>query len=81
MGRWAKIFQLLAGEDIDSNEMDLGMTVLAGLRSGHFDDLAGTAFDNDETVLSQGRTLHREGGGGAGIGTLKGVLMLQRQCD
>lgn len=78
MGRGAKIFQLLASEDVDSDEMDLGVTVLAGLRGRHLDDLAGTALDNDEAVLPQGRTLHRVGGGGTGIGALEGVLMLQR---
>lgn len=81
VGGWAQIFQLLASEDVDSNEMDLGVTVLAGLGGGHLDDLAWTALDDDEAVLSQGRTLHRVGGGGTGIGTLEGVLMLQRQCD
>lgn len=78
VGGWAQVFQLLASEDIDSNEMHLGVTVLAGLRGGHLDNLAGTALDNDEAVLSQGRTLHRVGGGGTSIGALEGVLMLQR---
>ena len=81
MGGRAKIFQLLASEDVDSNKMDLGVTVLAGLRGGHLDNLAGTALDDDEAVLSQGRTLHRVGGGGTGIGALEGVFMLQRERD
>lgn len=59
MGGRAEIFELFAGKDINGDEMDLGVTVLAGLGSGHFDDLAGTTLDDDETVLSQGRALHR----------------------
>ena len=78
MGGWAKIFQLLAGEDIDCDEMDLGVTVLASLGSTHFDDFAGAGLDHNESVLSQGGTLHRVSGRCASIGTLKCVLMLQR---
>lgn len=73
----AKIFQLLAGEDVNGNKMDLGVAVFAGLRGRHFDDLAGAVFDDDETVLPQGGTLHGVGGRGTGIGALKGVLMLR----
>ena len=76
MGGRAKIFELLASEDIDCNEMDLRVAVLSGLGGTHFDDLAGAALDDDESVLTEGRALHRIGGGGTGIGALKGVLML-----
>lgn len=78
MGGRAKIFELLASEDIDGDKMDLGVTVLAGLGGGHFDDLAGATLDDDETVLSQSGALHGEGGGGTSIGALEGVLMLFR---
>jgi hypothetical protein len=77
VGRWGQIFQLLAGEDVESNQMDLGVTVLSSLGSGHVDDLAWAALDDDEAVLSQGGTLHRVGGRGAGIGRLEGVFMLK----
>ena len=77
MGGRAQFFQLLAGEDVDSDEMDLGVTVLAGLGGAHVNDLAGTVLDHDVTVLAQGRTLHRVGSRGAGIGRLEGVLMLE----
>jgi hypothetical protein len=73
----AKIFQLLAGEDVNGNEMDFGVAVFAGLRGRHFDDLAGAVLDDDETVLPQSGTLHGIGGRGTGIGALKGVLMLR----
>ena len=76
MGGRAKIFQLLASEDINSNKMDLSVTVLASLGSGHVDDLARASLNHNVTVLAKSRTLHGIGGGGAGIGALEGVLML-----
>lgn len=76
MGGWGEIFQLLAGEDVDGSQMNLGVAMLAGFGGGHFDDLARTALDDDEAVLPQCRALHRVGGGGASIGAVEGVLML-----
>ena len=40
-------------EDIKSDHVDLGVTVLASLGGGHVDDLAGLAFDHDKLVLSK----------------------------
>ena len=77
VGGGAEIFELLAGEDIDGDQMNLGVTVLASLRSGHFNNLARALLDDDETVLPQGRALHGEGERGARIGALEGVLMLE----
>jgi hypothetical protein len=77
VGGRAKLFKLLTGEDIDGNKRDLCVTMLASLGGRHIDDLAGTVLDHDEAVLPQGRALHGEGGRGAGIGGLEGVLMLQ----
>jgi len=79
VGGGAKFFELLASEDIDGDEMDLGVTVLASLGGGHVDDLARAVLDHDEAILPQGRALHGEGGRGAGIGGLEGVLMLYEQ--
>lgn len=76
VGRGAKIFKLLASEDVNCHEMDLRVTVLAGLGSAHFNDLAGALLDNDKSVLAERRALHRIGGGSTGIGALESVLML-----
>lgn len=76
MGGRAEIFQLLVGEDVDGDQMDLGVTVLAGLGGGHLDNLARAVLDDDEAVLPQSRTLHGVGLRGTGIGALEGVLML-----
>ena len=58
MSGWAKFFELLAGEDIDGNQMNLSVTVFASLGGGHVNDLARAVLDADETILSQGRALH-----------------------
>jgi len=76
VGGRRQIFEFLAGEDVNGSKVDLGMTVFASLGGGHFDDLAGTAFDDNETVLPQGGTLHGISGRGTSIGTVEGVLML-----
>ena len=81
VGGGRQIFKFLAGEDVNGSKMDLGVTVLARLGSGHFDDLAGAAFNDDETVLPQGRTLHRVGGRGTSIGAVEGMLMLHIQIS
>jgi hypothetical protein len=78
VGGWGEIFQLLASKDVDSNQMNLRVTVLASLGSRHVDNLAWATLNDNETVLSQGGTLHREGGRGTGIGGLEGVLMLEK---
>jgi len=71
----ADILELLAGEQIDGDEMDFGVTVLARLRCGHLDDLAGAALDHDVAALPEGRALHGEGLGGAGISRLEVKLI------
>ena len=76
MSRGAQFFQLLAGKDIKSNQMDLCVTMLSCLRGGHVDDLARAALDHHEPVLAQGRTLHGVGGGSTSIGAVESVLML-----
>lgn len=62
VSRWGEIFELLAGEDVDGDDVDLGVTVLASLGGGHLNDLAWSLVDDDEAVLSEGRALEREGG-------------------
>lgn len=77
VGGWAEILKLLGSEDVDGDQMDLGVAVLASLRGSHLHNLAGTVLDDDEPVLPQSRALHGVGSGGTGIGALEGVLMLR----
>lgn len=76
MGGRREIFELLASEDVDGSQVDLGVTVLSGLGGRHVDNLAGTVLDDNETVLTESGTLHGVGGGSTGIGAVEGVLML-----
>ena len=69
-------YKLLASEDVDGDQVDLGVTVLASLGGGHVDDLARAALDDDVTVLPQGGTLHGKGERSTSVGALEGVLML-----
>jgi hypothetical protein len=55
------------------------MTVFAGLGGGHIYNLAGATFDDNVTILPKRRALHRVSGRGAGIGALKGMLVLLRE--
>merc|ERR1712112_174430 len=68
VGGWADILKLLACEDVKGHHVDFGVTVLAGLGSRHLNNLAGAALDHDETVLPEGRALHGESLGRAGVG-------------
>jgi hypothetical protein len=76
VSRGGEILVLLASEDVGSDKMNLGVTVLSSLGGGHVDNLARAALDDDETVLTQSRALHREGERRAGIGGVEGHLML-----
>lgn len=77
MGGGREIFQLLAGEDIESDDVNLGVTVLASLGGRHINDLAGTTLDDNVTVLSQSGALHGVSRGRTSVGGLEG-LMLKR---
>lgn len=76
MGGRAKIFQFLPGKNIDCNEMDFGMPVLASLGGTHFHDFAGAAFNHNKAILPQGRALHGIGCRSASIGAIESVFML-----
>lgn len=76
MGGRAKLLKLLASEDVNGDQVDLGVTVLASLGGRHVDNLAGTALDDDKTVLPEGRALHGEGQRRTGVSRVEGVFML-----
>jgi len=73
---WTDVFEFLAGENVEGDHVDFGVTVLAGLGGGHLDNLAGTALDHDESVLPECRALHGEGLGRTGIGGGEVVLFI-----
>lgn len=68
---------LLSVEDVDTNHVNLGVAVLAGLRRRHLDDLARTRLQHDEAVLAQRRALHGKCGRRTGISGLEvGIIQI-----
>jgi hypothetical protein len=76
VGGRAQLLELLASEEVDGNQVDLCVSVLAGLGGGHVDDLARAVLDADEAVLPQSRALQRVGERSTSIGAVEGVLVL-----
>lgn len=76
VGGRAQLLKLLGGEDVNGDQVDLGVTVLASLGGRHVDDLAGTALDDDEAVLAESRALDGVGGRSTGISRVEGNLVL-----
>lgn len=77
----AKLFQLLIGKNVDRDQVDLGVTVLASLGSRHINDLARAALNNDVSTLAEGRALHGERQRGAGAALIEVMVMLQRDTS
>lgn len=63
VGGGTDFFILLSSEDINSNQVDLGVSVLSGLGSAHINDLARESLDDHETILPEGGALHGVGEG------------------
>jgi len=70
------IFELLTGEDIDGDEVNFCVTVLARLGCGHINNFAGPALDHDVSVLPESRALRRVGERGPRTGILEGLVVL-----
>ena len=53
MGRGTDILVLFVGEDVQSDHVDLGVAVLAGLGGGHFHDFAWTTlfYEKIENII------------------------------
>jgi len=80
VGGWADVLVFLGGEDIDTNQVNLGVTVLAGLGCGHLYNLAGTSLDDDEAVLPQSGALLGISLGSTGIGVLELFMIICHFC-
>jgi len=76
VGGRRQVFQLLARENVDSHQVNLGVAMFAGFGGAHVNDLARAVLDDDEAVLAQGRALHWEGERRASIGAVELKLML-----
>jgi hypothetical protein len=60
MGTNNNILKLFTREDINTNEMNLGMSMLAGVRCRQFNNLAGPTLYHNMSILSETRTDHWE---------------------
>eukprot|EP01136_Pigoraptor_vietnamica_P008407 Opistho-1_new@43694 len=72
--RGRHLLVLLAVENVDADEVDLGVAVLARLGRAHLDNLAGAPLDDHVTVLAQRRALHRVRERGSRVRILKVAL-------
>lgn len=81
MGGRRHLFVLPASEDVEGDNVGLGVTVLSSLRRTHFNDLARTPLDDNETVLAQRRALHGVGQRRASVGGFEGNLEGRQQFD
>lgn len=81
VGGRRQIFVLLASEDVESDNVNFGVTVLASLGGGHVNDLARTVLDDNVTVLAQSRALHGEGGRRASVGGVESDIVLYKRTS
>eukprot|EP01137_Pigoraptor_chileana_P000545 Opistho-2@36914 len=79
VSRRGQILVLLASEDVNGNQVDLGVAVLAGLRGAHLNNPAGAVLDDHKPVLAQRRALHRERLGRSRIGIIELLVFHFRQ--
>lgn len=78
MGGRRHIFVLPASENVEGDNVGLGVTVLASLGRGHVNYLARTSLDDNVTVLAQSRALHGEGVRRASVGGFEGLMLYIR---
>lgn len=57
----AQLFVFLVGEDINTNKMDLGTTVLTSLRGAHVDNFARVLLNQHKTSFTKRGALSRGG--------------------
>ena len=74
--RRLEILQLLVGEDVQRREVTLGVPVLSRLGGRNVDDLARAPLDDDESVLTNVTSLHREGLGRSRVRGLEVHVMM-----
>jgi len=72
----AEILNLLVGENVQADNVGLGVAVLAGLGGGHLNNLAGAALHDDVATLADLASLLGVGRGGTGIGGTLEVLVV-----
>ena len=81
MGCGADILILAVSEDVNADDVRLGVAVLSSLGSADVGNFARTTVDNDMATFANETRLHGKRGGCPGIGGVDGkVLLLIRHC-
>jgi len=71
------ILELLAGEDVNGQEIALGVAVLPRLGDRDVEHLAGLSLDHHVAALLDGSGLHRDDLGRSGVGVLDGIILVR----
>lgn len=71
---------LLSVEYVNSDQMDLSVTVLASFGCGHLHNLAWATLEHHEAVFAQGRALHRECSRRTGVTGLEMCVLNVTHC-
>lgn len=50
---WTDVLILFVGENVQSDQVDFGVSMLASLGGTHLHDFAGTSLDHDVSILAQ----------------------------
>ncbi len=71
----ANIFVFAVSEDVNADNVRLGVAVLSGLGSADVSNFARTAVNHDVATFANETGLHGECGGGTGIGGVDGKVL------
>jgi hypothetical protein len=76
VGGGANVFIFAVGEDVNANDVGLGVTVLSSLGCADICNFARAAIDDNVTTFANKTRLHGKRGGGTGIGGVDGEVLL-----
>jgi hypothetical protein len=76
VGGWANVLVFAVSENVDSNDVRLGVAVLSSLGGADVSNFAGAAVDYNVATFANEARLHGKGGGGTGIGSIDGKVLI-----
>ena len=78
VGSGANVLVFAVSENINADNVRLGMAVLSGLGGADVSNFARATIDNNVATFANETRLHGKGGGGTGIGSVDGKVLLLR---